>query len=297
MGIRREQPGATQAAATTGSLIGAAQKAEETRAAARQKASQERQIKASEEREARAMQWETDKLAMRSQQDFAEELRQEQFQLDKVQRAREWDVEKMEIASRLDFDREEKDRQIKLERIDTQIAAIDKEIEAGRVDESSPDITQRRFDLNRQRDAAFAGTRPGTGRAPSIGQEEQFGVTPWYLQPAHRDTAEGEAARIKAETVREPTDSRPWFYRPEYAGTPEATKAQKRYEEGLPPKERSERQQLIDIVGDWASDLSLPDLKSEAQQLGMGLGTPEGIENIAVGELTDEQLRRLAGVQ
>lgn len=266
MGIRREQPGAASAAATTGSLIGQAQKAEESRAAARQKASQERQIKASEDAQTRAMQWETDKMAMRSQQGFQEELRQEQFQLDKVQRAREWDVEKMEIASRLDFDREEKDRQIKLERIDTQIAAIDKEVESGRVDTNSPEIVQRRFDLNRQRDAAFAGTRAGVGKAPSI--------------------------------VTEPrTPQAPWFYQPEYAGTPEATKAQKRYEEGLPPKERSERQQLIDIVGDWAKDLSLPDLKSEAQQLGMGLGTPENIEDIAVGELTDEQLRRLAGVQ
>lgn len=167
MGIRREQPGAAKAAATTGTLIGTAQKAEESRAAARQKASQERQIKASEDAQARAMQWESDKMAMRSAQDFQEELRKEQFQLDKVQRAREWDVEKMEIASRLDFERKEKQRQIELERIDTRKARLKKAVSSGETSEDSPFYIQTSWEIDQDL-RALEGGSGRVGEAPGL---------------------------------------------------------------------------------------------------------------------------------
>ena len=47
---------------------------------------------------------------MNSQQDFAHEMRMRQADLDKEARAEEWQTEKMELASRLDFEQDEQER-------------------------------------------------------------------------------------------------------------------------------------------------------------------------------------------
>jgi len=99
MAIRIEQPGAAKAAAQVGAIIGKGRRAEEERARAERQTARQA-----------AQEWELQKMALNSQQDFAHEMRMRQAGLDAEARAREWQVEKMEIASRMDFEQEEKER-------------------------------------------------------------------------------------------------------------------------------------------------------------------------------------------
>lgn len=60
--------------------------------------------------EARAKEWEKEKMLLRSQQDFLHEQRLRQADLDREARAQEWYNEKLEIASKEDFRIQEEDR-------------------------------------------------------------------------------------------------------------------------------------------------------------------------------------------
>ncbi len=148
MAIRKEQPGAAKAAAAAGTAIGESQKAIREQAITAQKQSQQATLKAREASEQRAMQWEVDKMQFRSQQDFEQELRRNQFSYDRENRAQEWDIEKAEIASRMDFERDEKERQTRLDRIASSRAAIDRKVERGETSEDQVELL--RFNLDQE---------------------------------------------------------------------------------------------------------------------------------------------------
>ena len=114
MAIVREQPGASKAAAQAGTAIGKAKGTERSLASAERKSAMAMQIGAQQVARKAALDWEQEKMAMRSQQDFQQELAEKQWDYEKFNRAKAWDLEKMEIASRNDFQQEERERQEKL---------------------------------------------------------------------------------------------------------------------------------------------------------------------------------------
>jgi len=65
---------------------------------------------AQEAMQQKAMDWEAQKMQMRSAQEFAQELRLGQARLNAEARAKEWEVEKMEMISQADFAQEERVR-------------------------------------------------------------------------------------------------------------------------------------------------------------------------------------------
>jgi hypothetical protein len=122
MPIEKRQPGEAKAAATAGKIIGEAEKAKRDQAIALEREQRAAQLNAQK----MAMEWESQKMLMRSQQEFGKEMR-----------AKEWEVEKMSIRSRLDFEQEEKNRQTKIDGITTSILALDKAVESGRYTEAA----------------------------------------------------------------------------------------------------------------------------------------------------------------
>ena len=148
MGIRVEH-GTPSAYTGLGKLAGQAEKKKEQIARSEreiergeQAASQIRSLKFQEEQNqlqeeasirARKMaqEWESQKMLLNSQQDFAHEQRLHQSDLEAEARAKEWEVQKMELRSQMDFQREEQERQQKLTRIDNALMTIDKEHDAG----------------------------------------------------------------------------------------------------------------------------------------------------------------------
>ena len=126
MSIRLEQPGASKAAATAGAMVGKGERAKEDRARAEQQRQQQEAIAAQQSARTAALEWEKEKMFMRSQQDFAHEMRMKQVGLDKEARAHEWEKEKMELASQNDFKEEEKERIRKRGVFKSGIESIDK---------------------------------------------------------------------------------------------------------------------------------------------------------------------------
>ncbi len=110
MAIRKEQPGASVAAAQAGLAIGKGKRAEEDRARAEREQARAQQIAAQQSARQAAMEWEQQKMLLNSQQDFAHEMRMRQAGLDKEARAEEWQTEKMEMTSRFDFEQDERER-------------------------------------------------------------------------------------------------------------------------------------------------------------------------------------------
>ena len=74
-----------------------------------------------------------DHLGYRSQQELLHEERMVQAQRERDARAQEWDVEKMELRSRIDMELEEKARARKLSRIDSVIEGLERKIEDGEI--------------------------------------------------------------------------------------------------------------------------------------------------------------------
>ena len=120
MAIRLEQPGGAKAAAQAGTIIGKGKRAEEDRA----RAEREQARAAQEQARAAALQWEQEKMRMRSEQDFQQELAAKQWDYEKFNRAKAWQIEKMEIASRNDFAQEEKERSEKQAKTAAGVKAI-----------------------------------------------------------------------------------------------------------------------------------------------------------------------------
>ena len=106
MGIVRNQPGSSSLAAGAGSIIGTAKKKEteheqkmQADRMAAQLAGQQMAIKAREKQQEAAMKWDQEKMAMRSAQDFQQEQRDAQREMDKMNMAKDWELEKMAARS------------------------------------------------------------------------------------------------------------------------------------------------------------------------------------------------------
>lgn len=134
MGIKLEQPGAAKAAAVAGAAVGEGQRAVEDRARIERQQARAIQREAQQNAQQTAMAWELRKMQLRSEQDFAQELSDRQWETDKFDRAKKWDVEKMEIRSRIDFEDEEKERRRKLDIIQNERNGYEKELREKRVD-------------------------------------------------------------------------------------------------------------------------------------------------------------------
>lgn len=110
MPIVKRQPGEAAAAAKAGAMIGAGKRKEKEQARAEREQARGEQIAAQQSARKAAIEWEQQKMLLNSQQDFAHEMRIRQAGLDKEARAQEWQTEKMELASRFDFEQDEKER-------------------------------------------------------------------------------------------------------------------------------------------------------------------------------------------
>lgn len=151
MAIRIKQPGATKAAATAGTAVGKAQRAEEDRARAeREQARADQEASARKARQT-AMDWELQKMQITSQRAFERELRQEDYRLMAEDRAAAWQVEKMELTSRMDFEREEGDRIRETGQIDAKITALKKAEEDGLFTGREFEFESMMFNLEQQK--------------------------------------------------------------------------------------------------------------------------------------------------
>lgn len=179
MGIRKEQPGASKAAATAGIAIGESQKAIREQALAAQKQAQQATLKAREASEQRAMQWEVEKMQFRSQQDFEQELRRNQFSYDRENRAQEWDIEKMTLASQADFEREERKRNQSITEGENGLAALKRYVEAGKGTWDQPEIRDAKIKYQFQAEGSPEGAPQF---AKGVDQEMRVGRYQAFLQ-------------------------------------------------------------------------------------------------------------------
>ena len=149
MPIELRQPGEAKAVAKAGAIIGNAQ--------------------------TRAMEWEMEKAAMRSQQDFEFELR-----------LKEWEFQKAQMQSQIDFEKGERERAEKEQQLKSVLKQIDE------TDWLSPQQKEK---------TKFAAAMKYQGIPLSnaiLGGGT--GVTPWhvpYLTPEYAGTEIGQAARVE----------------------------------------------------------------------------------------------------
>ena len=152
---------------------------------------------------------------MQMEFDYKQRFRQQEMdiELEMDARARLWEVEKMEISSRIDFQREEQVRQRKLDSYDNIDSQLDKEVQSGRMTEKEAEPYKLKNDLARQ------------GMNVSIsditrqqeGDEDRFGVRPYYLEPEfERDFPELAAAKKKEVISGQRRGTVPYYLDPEW---------------------------------------------------------------------------------
>ena len=215
MAIVLRQAGEAAAAATAGTMIGAAEKRKREEAIAEQRAAEERAEQRAAKRqeqaiaaqlagEERAQQWELEKMQMRSQQEFAHELRVNQTNLNAEARAKEWEVEKMDIRSRMDFVAEEKERQRKKSLGQARVDAIKTAYDQGKFSKDDPAVKEK---LDYFQFMAEAGEEPPTAlysqpttRTPGF-EERQFAT----LSPEEQQQAMDVKFGFKARPQAKPT--------------------------------------------------------------------------------------------
>ncbi len=160
MAIRKEQPGASKAAAATGAAIGTAAREKEDRARVEREQARADQEAAQRQARQAAMKWDLQKMQMRSQQEFEQELRTTQYGLDRFNRAKEWDIEKMELRSRMDFQQEEESRIREMGQIDAKIMAVKKTKEDGQFSGREFEYESMLFNLEQQQFGIKNPSRP-----------------------------------------------------------------------------------------------------------------------------------------
>ena len=281
MGIEKRQPGAAKAAAAAGTAIGESQKAIREQAIAAQKQSQQATLKAREASEQRAMQWEVDKMQFRSQQDFEQELRRNQFSYDRENRAKEWQIEKMTLASQADFEREERKRNQSITEGENGLAALKRYVEAGNGTWDDPAIRDAKIKYQFQAE----GSPEGAPQFADQGvQERAAGRYQLAVEAARRSEEVHEERltiadrkRLVALAVEQRAEGRFEM------ATETEKRAKERFEEREPPG-RTERQKLTDIVGkDLADVLNLAELREEAA----------GVTGQTSSEVTPEELKSI----
>jgi hypothetical protein len=234
MAIVKQQPGTAKAAAAAGAAIGKAQQAEEDRARAERESARRQAQAAQENARQAAMDFELQKMRMRSEQDFAQELRDRQYEFDKINVANEWDIEKMRRRSEIDFEMEEKERVRKVTELDNQIAAWNKVKDNGQFTGQEFEWQDKMTRLTAERDAAKAGVP--------------------YRQPPDmraREMAEGRYATSLAAETR--AQERHKEYMSQLSQTPEEIR----------------RKRVIDVMGSAYREFPLDEAENEMRELGL----------------------------
>jgi hypothetical protein len=158
MAIRIEQPGATEAAARTGSILGKAQRAKEERARAERE--QARADAAAMQRQARQdeIKFALQKRQIDWQRALVKEQRSEDYRLMAEDRAAERAIERIELSKDLDHQYKEQERQRQRQEINNKRTEIQKDIDAGHSKEKDHAITL--FNLDQAELAIDLGARP-----------------------------------------------------------------------------------------------------------------------------------------
>lgn len=235
MAIRIEQPGAAKAAAAAGTAIGKGQRAKEDRASAERKQAQTAQRAAQQKTQQVAMDWELQKMQMRSQQEFEQELADKQWDYERFNRAKAWDIEKLELRSRMDFQQEEQERLRQVGELDNQINAWNKAADDYQVDRDfawQNKLTQ----LEADRDAVKAGI-PLRTSPDRIAKE----------QAANREVRAQESAQ----------------------------RAQEAFITGQPTDEAIRRKRVLDLGGSAYRDVPLDEAEAELRGLGLVSTPPD----------------------
>lgn len=113
MAVTIKQKGAGELEARTAKAIGESVTARRDQERAERQEAQALQLETQKKAREAAMEFELEKMQMRSQQEFQQELTERQWEYEKYNRAKAWEIEKMETVSRLDFEKREKERATK----------------------------------------------------------------------------------------------------------------------------------------------------------------------------------------
>jgi len=182
MGIVRNQPGSSSLAAGAGSIIGTAKKKEaeheqkmQADRMAAQLAGQQMAIKARQQQQEAAMKWDQEKMAMRSAQDFQQEQRDAQREMDKMNMAKDWELEKMAIRSQQELADELRETQEVKNEASATIKTIEEGVRNGKWNEGEVDQQLKRAYLQKE-----TGTR---GYAGDFSGRGDYGMPPWYENP------------------------------------------------------------------------------------------------------------------
>lgn len=189
MAIVYRPTGEAAAIAQAGGAIGKAQRAEEDRAAARQFAMQQAQIKHSKE----MAKFEAELRLQRDQQGML-------WELEKENRAKAWDLEKMELRSRNDFMEEERERAETLKDFKLAMKAIDEQRvgNGGYLSDAQADAFQLQVTMSR-----FGKTQIGQeALMQGFGLQQERGLTPYQQYQIGKPQTAIDALR-EAEAAEE----------------------------------------------------------------------------------------------
>jgi hypothetical protein len=147
MPIEIRQQNEAELYARAGAAIGAAQKAQKEQEMAFQREQTLLDIQERRRQDQASRDWELQKMLLRSQQDFAQEQRLKQVQLEARARSQEWEVEKMEINSKIDFEKEIQDRQKKINSTSSLLEAVKKARDSGKYPNEQLDALELKYNM------------------------------------------------------------------------------------------------------------------------------------------------------
>ncbi len=150
-------------------------------------------------------------------------IRQQDLTIDlqMQERAKLWEIQKMELRSQVDFQREEQQRQRKLDGYDNVDAELDKQIQAGQMNEEEAKSFRIKNDLARQgMNVSISDIRRLQEEEK---EEERYGVQPYWMrgQEAQEGTPGRQLYEAKmAEGISgQRTGTVPWDLNPQYIRT------------------------------------------------------------------------------
>jgi len=165
---------------------------------------------AQEAMQQKAMDWEAQKIQMRSAQEFAQELRLGQARLNAEARAKEWEVEKMEMISQADFAQKERVRSERYGQFSDTKSYINSLRQSGDLSKETYDDMDFRNALTYKDDgipevSQILGEHDAAMRLREEQEKQEYGLKPAayeYLSEEERQ----QAARIQTGLDTRPTN-------------------------------------------------------------------------------------------
>ena len=180
-----------------------------------------------EERAAQQQLERTERLqAQQREFEYRTAIRQQDLTIDlqMQERAKLWEIQKMELRSQTDFAREEQARQRKLDSYDNALQQINKEVLAGRMTEQEAYPLKLKYEMNKM------GVDAPVSLLPTGGEEDRYGVRPYYTDPEfERDFPELAAAK-KRDVTEGRAGTVPYHLSPEFLRTLPPSTAQEMLE-------------------------------------------------------------------